>query len=127
MMYARALDFARQTHPPLRRISQSRSGGPEKLAIAGLSVGLVTAGIVLATRNKDAIRRHSTKEHSFAVSRGRSTSRVTFTGNPINVLLENSVKPMVLVLKAEAGECRETDLRSHEGASRDLLGLEERR
>jgi hypothetical protein len=113
MMFARSLDFAHQTHPPLRRISQSRAGGPEKLAIAAVSVGLVTAGLVLA-RNNDSMKRHSFQPHSFAypvVSRRLSTSRFTCAGNPIDMLLDNNLEPMMLTLKAEAGECRETELR----------------
>lgn len=110
MMYARALDFAHQTHPPLSRISQSRAGGPETLAFAAASAGLVTAGLFLAIKTNDSIKRHSLQPHSFAypvVSRRLSTSRFTTLANPVNMLTANNVEPTpMLTLKAEAGESR---------------------
>jgi hypothetical protein len=114
MMYARSLDFAHQTHTPLSRISQSRAGGPEKLVIVAASAGLVTAGLVLARRTNDSIRRHSIQPHSFAypaISRRLSSSCFTSSGNTVNMLMDNNVEPMMLTLKAEAGECREAELR----------------
>ena len=103
--HARALDLAHQTH--LRRIRQSRAGGPEKLAIAAVSVGLVICGLFVVRRTNDTMKRHSTNQYSYAhplVSRGLTTSRVTCMGNPIDMMLDNNVEPMILTLKAEAGD-----------------------
>lgn len=114
MMYhhARGLDWAHQTHHPLRRISQSRAGGPEKLAFAALSVGLVTAGRFVAKRNQEAMKRHSIKPYAFDYP---LLSSGTSMDIPFNVLLDDNVQPIMFTVKAEAWECRETELRSHYG------------
>ena len=103
--HVRALESAHQTH--LNRISQSRTGGPEKLAVAAVSVGLVACGLFVVRRTNDTMKPHSTKQYSYAyplVSSGLTTSRVTYMANPINMMLEDNVEPMILTLKAEAGD-----------------------